>query len=141
MNGLGNARVRRKLDLRRLIYLGIGWLSLGMAVAGIILPILPTTPFLLVAVWAFGKSSPELAEKIRNHRVFGPPVRDWQDHGVITRKAKSLAIAVMALMGGWLWFFGNLPVWLTLLIIAVMVGAGVYVGSRPSAPGQASFRE
>jgi uncharacterized membrane protein YbaN (DUF454 family) len=141
MNGLGNARVRRKLDLRRLIYLGIGWLSLGMAVAGVILPILPTTPFLLVAVWAFSKSSPELAEKIRNHRVFGPPVRNWQDHGVISTKAKSLAIAVMALMGGWLWFFGNLPVWLTLLIIAVMVGAGIYVGSRPSAPGRASFRE
>ena len=132
MNGVGIARVRRKLEARRLIYLGIGWLSLGMAVAGIILPILPTTPFLLVAVWAFGKSSPELAEKIRNHRFFGPPVRNWQDHGVISTKAKFLAIFVMALMGGWLWVFGNLPLWLTLLISAVMVGAGVFVGSRPS---------
>lgn len=120
------------MDLRRLIYLGVGWLSLGTAVAGIILPILPTTPMLLVAAWAFGKSSPELAEKIRGHRVFGPPVRDWQDHGVITLKAKSLAIAVMALMGTWLWIFGHLPVWLTLLISAVMVGAGIFVGSRPS---------
>jgi uncharacterized protein len=103
-----------------------------MAVAGIILPILPTTPMLLVAAWAFSKSSPELAEKIRSHRVFGPPVRDWQDHGVIAPKAKSLAIAVMALMGTWLWIFGHLPVWLTLLISAVMVGAGIFVGSRPS---------
>jgi uncharacterized protein len=120
------------MDLRRLIYLSVGWLSLGMAVAGIILPILPTTPMLLVAVWAFGKSSPELAEKIRSHSIFGPPVRDWQDHGVITLKAKSLAIAVMALMGTWLWIFGHLPVWLTLLISAVMVGAGIFVGSRPS---------
>ncbi len=120
------------MDVRRLIYLGIGWLSLGMAVAGIILPILPTTPMLLVAVWAFGKSSPELAEKIRNHRVCGPPVRDWQDHGVISTKAKFLAISIMGLMGGWLWMFSSLPGWLTLLIIAVMVGAGVFVGSRPS---------
>ena len=135
MNGVGIARVRRKLDIRRLIYLGIGWLSLGMAVAGIILPILPTTPMLLVAVWAFGKSSPELAERIRNHRVCGPPVRDWQDHGVISLKAKLLGITIMALMGGWLWVYGNLPAWLTLPIIAVMAGAGVFVGSRPSAPG------
>jgi uncharacterized membrane protein YbaN (DUF454 family) len=135
MNGVGIARVRRKLDIRRLIYLGIGWLSLGMAVAGIILPILPTTPMLLVAVWAFGKSSPELAERIRNHRVCGPPVRDWQDHGVISLKAKLLGIIIMALMGGWLWVYGNLPAWLTLPIIAVMAGAGVFVGSRPSAPG------
>ena len=104
-----------------------------MAVAGIILPILPTTPMLLVAAWAFSKSSPELAEKIRSHRVFGPPVRDWQDHGVISLKAKSLAIMVMSLMGAWLWFFGSLPVWLTLLISAIMVGAGVFVGSRPNA--------
>jgi uncharacterized membrane protein YbaN (DUF454 family) len=132
MNGLGIARVRPKLGIRRLIYLGIGWLSLGMAVAGIILPILPTTPMLLVAVWAFGKSSPELAEKIRNHRVFGPSVRDWQDHGVISLKAKLLAIAIISAMGGWLWIYGSLPGWLTLFIIAVMVGAGVFVGSRPS---------
>ena len=133
MNGVGIARVGRKLDVRRLIYLVIGWLSLGMAVAGIILPILPTTPMLLVAVWAFGKSSPELAERIRNHRVCGPPVRAWQDHGAISIKAKFLAILIMAMMGGWLWVYGTLPVWLTLLIIAVMTGAGVFVGSRPSA--------
>ena len=132
MNGLEIARVRQKLDVRRLIYLGIGWLGLGMAVAGVILPILPTTPMLLVAVWAFGKSSPELAEKIRNHRVCGPPVRDWQDHGVISLKAKLLAISIMSVMGGWLWVYGNLPAWLTLFIVAIMVGAGIFVGSRPS---------
>ncbi len=133
MNGLGIARVRQKLGVRRLIYLGIGWLSLGMAVAGIILPILPTTPMLLVAVWAFGRSSPELAERIRNHLIVGRPVRDWQDHGVISTRAKLLAIAIMSLMGAWLWVYGSLPVWLTLLIIAIMAGAGVFVGSRPSA--------
>ena len=122
------------MGVRRLIYLGVGWLGLAMAAAGVILPILPTTPMLLVAVWAFGRSSPELAEKIRNHRVFGPPVRDWQDHGVISLKAKLLAITIMSVMGGWLWVYGNLPAWLTLLIIAVMFGAGIFVGSRPSAP-------
>jgi uncharacterized protein len=123
------------LDLRRLIYLGTGWLSLGMAVAGVILPVLPTTPMLLVAAWAFGKSSPELAERIRNHRVFGPPVRDWQDYGVIAFKAKALAITIMVLMAGWLWIFGTLPLWLNLLISAVMGGAAIYVGSRPHTRG------
>ena len=102
-----------------------------MAAAGVILPILPTTPMLLVAAWAFGKSSPELAERIRNHKVFGPSVRDWQDHGAIALRAKSLAIGIMALMGVWLWGFGNLPLWLNLLISAIMAGASIYVGSRP----------
>ena len=90
-----------------MIYLGMGWLSVGLAIAGVILPILPTTPMLLIAVWAFGKSSPELAEKIRQHRIFGPPIRDWQDSGVISRKAKALAIGIMLLMTGWLWLFGH----------------------------------
>jgi hypothetical protein len=103
-----------------------------MAVAGIILPILPTTPMLLVAVWAFGKSSPELAEKIRAHRVFGPPIRDWQDNGVISLKAKALALGIMTLMGGWLWSYSGLPIWLVVGVTVVLAGAAIYVASRPS---------
>ena len=122
----------QKLGLRRVIYLGVGWLSLGMAIAGVILPILPTTPMLLVAVWAFGRSSPELAEKIRYHRVFGPPIRNWQDNGVISVKAKALALGIMTLMGGWLWLYSGLPIWLVLPIIGIMAAAAIYVASRPS---------
>jgi uncharacterized protein len=135
MNRPRIARVAGELEnfgVRRLIYLGVGWLSLGMAIAGVILPILPTTPMLLVAVWAFGKSSPELAERIRSHRVFGPPIRDWQDNGVISLKAKALAVGIMTLMGVWLWHFSGLPIWLVLPIIGIMAGAAVYVASRPS---------
>jgi len=135
MNRPRNARVAGELEtfeVRRLIYLGVGWLSLGMAIAGVILPILPTTPMLLVAAWAFGRSSPELAERIRRHRVFGPPIRDWQDNGVISLKAKVLALGIMTLMGGWLWQYSGLPIWLVLPIIGIMAGAAVYVASRPS---------
>jgi uncharacterized membrane protein YbaN (DUF454 family) len=122
----------QKLGLRRAIYLGVGWLSLGMAIAGVILPILPTTPMLLVAVWAFGRSSPELAERIRSHRVFGPPIREWQDNGVISPTAKALAVGIMTLMGGWLWVYSGLPIWLVLPIIGIMAGAAIYVASRSS---------
>jgi uncharacterized protein len=122
----------QKLGLRRVIYLGVGWLSLGMAIAGVILPILPTTPMLLLAVWAFGRSSPELAERIRAHRIFGPPIRNWQDNGVISVRAKALALGIMTLMGGWLWLYSRLPVWLILPIIGIMTGAAIYVASRPS---------
>lgn len=120
-----------KLGLRRSIYLGVGWLSVGMAIAGVILPILPTTPMLLVAVWAFGKSSPELAERIRSHRVFGQPVRDWQDNGVISPKAKILALGIMTLMGGWLWAYSGLPIWLVVVVTGILAGAVIYVASRP----------
>jgi len=135
MNRPRIARVAGELEnfgVRRLIYLGFGWLSLGMAIAGVILPVLPTTPMLLVAVWAFGRSSPELAERIRSHRVFGPPIRDWQDYGVISLKAKALALGIMTLMGGWLWQYSGLSIWLVSPIIGIMAGAAVYVASRPS---------
>ena len=115
-----------------------------MAIAGIILPILPTTPLLLVAVWAFGKSSPELAEKIRNHRVFGPPVRDWQDHGVISLKAKVAGhLRIMALHGRLALGLRQIcRCGLPLLIIAVMVGAGNLCGKPAQrSQGRRLFRE
>ena len=65
--------------LRKPLLLGTGWLCVGLGALGVVMPLFPTTPFLLVAVWAFSRSSPELAEKIRNHPVVGPFIRDWQD--------------------------------------------------------------
>ncbi len=120
------------MGLKRLVYLGVGWISVGMAIAGVILPILPTTPMLLVAVWAFGRSSPELAERIRAHKVFGPPIRDWQDNGVISPKAKALALGIMTLMGGWLWAYSGMPVWLITGVTGILAGTAIYVASRPS---------
>jgi uncharacterized protein len=115
----------------RLFYLGLGWLCVGLGIVGIILPILPTTPFLLVAVWAFSKSSPELAAKLRNHKVAGPYIRDWQDHGVIPAKAKALAVVMMSVMGIYLAGFSDVPGWLALVVCFILVAVGVYVLTRP----------
>jgi uncharacterized protein len=93
---------------------------------------LPTTPFLLVAVWAFSRSSPELAERIRNHKTFGPLVRDWQDAGVIPIKAKILAMAMMTGASAYLWFYSSAPGWVAVIAIAVMMATSIYILSRPS---------
>jgi uncharacterized protein len=122
----------------RLFYLGFGWLCVGLGIIGVIFPILPTTPFLLIAVWAFGKSSPELATKLRNHPIAGRYIRDWQDHGVIPNKAKMLAIAMMGVMGIYTAGFSTLPGWAALLVCMVLVAVGVYILTRPSmAPPEA----
>lgn len=118
--------------MKKLFYLGLGWISVGFAIAGLIMPILPTTPMLLVAIWAFGRSSPAMAEKIRTHRVFGPPIRNWQDNGSISLKAKILALFIMCLMGSWLWYFGNVPTWLAIVVTVILVGVAAYVNSRPN---------
>ena len=118
--------------LKRPLLLGAGWACVTLGIAGIILPLFPTTPFLLVAVWAFSKSSPELAERIRNHPVAGRFVRDWQDAGVLPLGAKIAAVSMMAAMLGYLQFLSDAPRWAVYAAGAVMIGAAGYVLSRPS---------
>ena len=118
----------------RLFYLGLGWLSVGLGIIGIILPILPTTPFLLVAVWAFSRSSPELAEKLRNHPRAGPYIRAWQDHGAIPLVGKVLAVSMMTVMGIYLAGFSVLPGWAALAACLGMIAIGVYIITRPGMP-------
>jgi uncharacterized protein len=118
----------------RIFYLGLGWLSVGLGIIGIILPILPTTPFLLVAVWAFSRSSPELAEKLRNHPKAGPYIRAWQDHGAIPVVGKVLAVSMMTVMGIYLAGFSVLPGWAALLACLGMIAVGIYIATRPNMP-------
>jgi uncharacterized protein len=118
----------------RIFYLGLGWLSVGLGIIGIILPILPTTPFLLVAVWAFSRSSPELAEKLRNHPKAGPYIRAWQDHGAIPVVGKVLAVTMMTVMGIYLAGFSVLPGWAALVACVGMLAIGIYIVTRPNMP-------
>jgi uncharacterized protein len=118
----------------RLIYLGLGWLFVGLGVIGIIMPIFPTTPFLLLAMWAFSRSSPELAEKLRNHPKVGRFICGWQDHGVIPPIGKIMSVTMMTVMAAYVLYIGLLPLWAALLVCAVLVFVAVYIVSRPSAP-------
>lgn len=118
--------------LRKPLLLGTGWACVGLGFIGIIMPIFPTTPFLLVAVWAFSKSSPEMADRIRNHPVAGRFVRDWQDEGIIPVPAKLIALAMMSVMLAYLQFWSDMPGWAVIVAAAVMAGAAGYILSRPS---------
>lgn len=90
----------------RLVWLAIGWLMLGLGAIGVALPVVPTVPFLLVAVWAFARSSPRLGARITRHPTFGPPIRAWRKRGVVSRRAKVFATTAMACGVGWSLFFG-----------------------------------
>lgn len=107
-------------------------MCVGLGALGIIMPLLPTTPFLLLAVWAFSKSSPEMAEKIRNHRLAGPYIRDWQDEGVIPLGAKIIAMSMMSAMLGYLHFGSGAPAWAVIAAGLAMAGVAAYILSRPS---------
>lgn len=115
-----------------ILYRGLGWAAVGLATAGVFLPILPTTPFLLVAAWAFARSSPELAERLRNHPRFGPFLRDWQERGAIPVKAKITAIVLMAASFGILTLTTR-NVWILAGVGATLTAVAVYLITRPNA--------
>lgn len=118
--------------LRRPLLLGAGWLCVALGLIGLLLPLFPTTPFLLVAVWAFSRSSPEMAARIREHRFAGPYVRDWEDHGVIPLSAKIAALSMMGGMLAVLTFYSGAPAWAIIVAGVTMGGAALYILSRPS---------
>jgi uncharacterized membrane protein YbaN (DUF454 family) len=117
--------------LARPAFLALGWASVGLGIVGVIFPVLPTTPFLLVALWAFSRSSPELAERIRNNPRLGPYIRDWEEFGVIPPKAKLLAVAMMAGSFAYLWFGTAAPAWAAILVAAILAAIAAYILTRP----------
>ena len=118
----------------RLMYLALGWLCFGLGVLGVFLPVLPTTPFMLLALGAFARSSGRLHHWLYNHPTYGPSLQQWQTHRVIPLRAKLFALCCMALSLIYLVAFSNAPAPAIWTAVALMgVGAG-YILTKPSRP-------
>lgn len=118
--------------MTRTVFLALGWLFVGLAVAGVALPVLPTTPFLIVAAACFARSSPRLEARLLADPRFGPLLADWRARGAIPVRAKLFAFAGMAAGYGMFWWFARPGIPLALSVALLMaIGAG-YVATRPS---------
>jgi uncharacterized membrane protein YbaN (DUF454 family) len=107
----------------KLIFLIFGFLSLGLGVIGIFLPVLPTTPFILLSAYLFGRSSERFHRYLRNHRVFGPTIRDFNERKVLSRRTKVYALSMMwVVMLSSVIFF--MPYWWARAVL-LLIGAGV----------------
>ena len=112
----------------RLLFLAGGILAMALAFIGAILPIVPTVPFLLLAVFCFARSNPVWEQRILDHPRWGPQVRDWRDRRAIGRKAKIAAIAAMAIGAVFTWAtLGHPFVWIS---VAILVIAGSWIATR-----------
>jgi uncharacterized membrane protein YbaN (DUF454 family) len=87
-------------DVRRPILIALGLLCVGLAVLGIFLPVLPTTPLLLVALACFARSSEKLEGWLLSHGLFGPVIRNWNETRSMPRRAKISAVASIVVVGG-----------------------------------------
>lgn len=119
----------KKSMAMRLPFLVLGFLFVGLGYIGVIVPGMPTTIFMILAVWAFKKSSPRFESWLLNHRIFGPTLRDWDEHKAITLRTKYIAIATMVGFAGVSIFFIKKPVVQAIVAISVLCVA-IYVATR-----------
>ncbi|PVE22681.1 DUF454 domain-containing protein [Microvirga sp. KLBC 81] len=115
----------------RRFHLALGYTSLVLGIIGIVLPLLPTTPFVILAVWCFARSNPALAERLYEHPRFGTLLTTWRDQRAIPSRAKVYALLTLALSYA-------ITVWLTqspyvpFILAAIMGSVALYIVTRPS---------
>jgi uncharacterized membrane protein YbaN (DUF454 family) len=115
----------------RLVLFGLGWAFVGLGLVGVVLPVMPTTPFMLVALWCFAKSSRRFHSWLFHHPLFGPPLQAWELHGRIPLGAKIIALGSMILSMIYVLGFTATP-WYLLVVMGISCTAGaVFILSRP----------
>lgn len=97
MGADGVSLVPRRPTWQRLLWLLAGGISLLLGLAGIFLPLLPTTPFVLLAAACFSRGSTRCEAWLLGHPRFGPMVRDWRQHRAVPLRAKQLALVMMTI--------------------------------------------
>ena len=117
--------------MKRMILISLGWLCVSLGFIGIFVPGIPTTIFLIIALWAFTKSSKKLRHWLLNHKRFGPILNNWQQHKVVPRRAKILMVVLMSLAVV-LFYYSLQNLYLTIGLIIILVSVAIYVISLPS---------
>lgn len=114
----------------RALWLALAGACLVLAAVGVVLPVLPTTPFVLAAAFAADRGSPRLHGWLVGHRVFGPLIADWHANGAVSRRAKVAASLAMALSALVLFALGPSTV-LAAAVTALMASVAAWLWRRP----------
>ena len=113
-----------------LLWRTLALVCVALALVGVVLPGLPTVPFLLVAAWAGGRGWPALQARVLAHSRYGPIVRQWRARGSVPRRAKWAASAMMVVSAGVMAFTG-MPRWLFGGVCAIMLVVAIWLWRRP----------
>ena len=115
----------------RLVWVTIGIISLALGVIGVVLPLLPTVPFMLLAAFCFARSSERLHNWLVSHPHFGPAIEDWNARGAIHPRAKRIAtvsiVAVFAL--SWILGVKTLVIGIQAVVLSCVL---IFIWSRPN---------
>ena len=111
-----------------------GWIALILGIIGAFLPILPTTPFVILAAFFFSKGSTRLHRWLVSARYLGPMIVDWEAHGVIRLRAKLWATAAIVALFSYTLIFVPVALWIKGIVAAIGVSVLLFIWSRSSAP-------
>ena len=107
---------------------------LAIAALGVVLPVLPTTPFLLLSAWFFARSSKKWHQWLLNNKVFGPMITNWETNRCVSKRTKVVAIVSMMAVGGSSVVFGVDSTWVRLTAVALLMVGCVVVLSLKTCP-------
>lgn len=116
--------------MQRIILIIIGWLAIVLGTLGVFLPLLPTTPFILLAAWCFSRSSPRFHQWLLYRSWFGHYLRYWQQHKAMPPGAKSRAIGVIILtfaLSSWL----VTVTWVRILLLVILFCLLIFLWRLP----------
>lgn len=116
----------------RIFWGTVGVLGVILAFAGMVLPVLPTVPFALLAAFSFNRSSPRFHNMLMGHRVLGPQIREWQQHRAIDPRVKLVAVGSMIVGLSISWFI--LPPLYWTIQLSILVAAAAFVLTRANPP-------
>jgi len=116
----------------RWVFIALGYVSLVLGFVGVFLPLLPTTPFVLLAAFFFSKGSERLHRWLINHPRFGSYLRDWEAEQVIPLVGKYSSTLTMVPLVTWAILTREIPLVFEVAMVATVVGTLLFIWTRPS---------
>lgn len=120
----------------RVLYYSLGWFFFALGIIGLLLPVVPTTPFMLLALWAFSQSSERFHNWLYYHKFFGPPLQKWKQYRVIPLPAKIVSVSFMSISLVYMTIYVPVPLWLKAIVALLMVYGAWFILTKPSYPPQ-----
>lgn len=119
------------IALKTILFI-LGWLSVLLGLIGALLPILPTTPFLILAAYFFSKSSPKVHSWLTSIPYFGDAIMDWEKHRVIRPKAKNASTLVIIVVFGASILLSQVHYGLKVMLVVIAIGCLSFIWTRKS---------
>lgn len=117
---------------RNILFLMLGWVCILLAIIGIFLPLLPTTPFLLLAAFLFSKGSKRLHSWLLSQKTFGPIIKNWEQNGAIAPRAKALSTIMIIILFSYTLIFVNVVLWIKIVVFLTGACVLTFILTRPN---------